>query len=786
MDENAEHSDKVMSEADGADISAEEAAEKAVSEQQPEAEPQPEAENPEANISEPETAAENCSEQTNEEPESAEPGASENDIGDKGEKSEEAASPENASQEETSPSLKEKKVKEKKPKEKKPPRKKPDFSAAARSALSSLKSFAAFARRSLKSAARRTRSDMKKILAALSDMLFFVGGSVLRLLDRFLVVAVLGGFFACKAVCGSLKRQLSMILPELFDLLYYIGNSAWRVLAFGTKTAARAVAHLFSAVFGAIFGWIAKKFKQPLYDIWCAFLTPFAKIYGGVADTGVRFKKAAKKGFLQVVGAVFVTLWRFLCGLCEFLRAIFNYAAPVVAVVFLVMLVRYYSTLQYAISVEYNGSSLGNIESEAAYNEAQSLIQDKVTFTQNDEPILSTPRFTVAVVGLDREEDQTVDDINMLSELMIEAGDIPVVYAYGLYINDELFGVYTADDKDTIVTALNNKLNAYNTPDVVDVHFEDDIMIYEQRFLQTVLTPPDAALELINGGTSIEAYYSVQKGDTISSICSRLGISREDFDSDNPELADGVSRGDIVTYHYIEPHLNVISTRYESYGQVIERTTEYVESSRYEEYCEILLQHGSDGYENVTAQITEVNGSEVGREIISRTVVEQMVPRKFRIGTKANTYLDGDTEIIDRLGTFCWPVGDEDCYVSSDFGYRSWDHSNHKAIDIAGIPRGTPIYAACDGKVTFSGTYGAYGKLVIVDCGGGYECYCGHCSELLVEVGDRVEKGDTIAEVGMTGSASGNHLHFEMRYHDDRINPFMALGGPGGHRFNFG
>lgn len=574
------------------------------------------------------------------------------------------------------------------------------------------------------------------------------------------------------------------ILRGLFDFLYKIGSCAWGALTAIVTAVYRAIRSFCTAFFGTIFGWVAKKMKQPLYEVWCFILTPFAHAWGYFAHAHIHLKKARKRGFWHAVGSFFTSLWKFFGGVGEFLRFIFNYAAPVISIIFLVSLIRYSSTLQYAISVEYNGNELGTIENEAAYNEAQTLINDKVTFTEDAAPILSTPKFSVTVLNLSENENQPVSDIDTLSEMMIETGEVSIVYAYGLYINDELIGVYSPDEMEKIRTALNDRLNQYNIPNAVNVYFEDDIVISEGRFIESVLVPADGALELINGSKRVEAYYKVKSGDSISGICEELNITREEFDTYNPGLSEGIRAGDFVTYHYLEPNLNVLTTYYEVYDQVIERTTEYVQSSRYEQYCEILLQHGSDGYENVTALITETNGVETDRQIVSRTVLEEMVPRKFRVGTKENTYLEGNTTVIDKLGTFVWPVADEDCYISSDYGWRSWDSSNHKAIDIAGIPRGTDIYAACDGKVTFSGWYAAYGKLVIIDCGSGYECYYGHCSELLVSVGDRVEKGDVIAEVGMTGSASGNHLHFEMRYHDERINPFLALGGPGGHRFN--
>ncbi len=645
--------------------------------------------------------------------------------------------------------------------------------------------FIKFVRLTAVRAGRSVRRHLRVLLPAVGETLREVGETVSDIIAKGargaarLIRRTAAASFRC------VRRNLRIILPPFARLFHRIGGYAKDVFLTVSGAVVGFIGTLLSTVFGSIFGWLGRKFRQPLYDVWCAVLTPFAHAYGGFADSVIDFKKACKRGFLPAVGSVFSSLWKLLCGIGGLLRCVFNYAAPAVCIVFLVSLIRYASTLQYAITVEYNGSELGTIENEATYNEAQTLIQDKVTFTDDTQSLIEIPKFSVTVLNIEENAEQPIEDIDALSEMMIDGGEVPIVYAYGLYMNGELIGVYDEENMELIRDALNAKLNMYNTADTADVRFEDDIVISEGRFIESVLTNSEGALELINGSTDVEAYYSVERGDSVSKICEKLGISHEDFEYYNPGITD-LHTGDLITYHYTEPNLNVITTHYEVYDQVIERTTEYVESSRYEQYCEILLQKGSDGYENVTALVTEKNGVETERAIVSRTVLEEMVPRKFRVGTKENTYLDGDTTIIDRLGTFCWPLADEDCYISSVFGYRSWDHSNHNAIDIAGIPRGTAIYAACDGRVTYSGWYAAYGELIIVDCGGGYECYYAHCSKLLVDVGDRVEKGDTIAEVGMTGSASGNHLHFEMRKDDKRIDPMMALGGPGGHRYNMG
>ena len=109
--------------------------------------------------------------------------------------------------------------------------------------------------------------------------------------------------------------------------------------------------------------------------------------------------------------------------------------------------------------------------------------------------------------------------------------------------------------------------------------------------------------------------------------------------------------------------------------------------------------------------------------------------------------------------------------ITSRFGNReSIRTSGHTGLDIA-APAGTPIKAAADGTVTFSGYSGGYGYVVKMDNGNGVETYYGHCSALYVSAGETVEAGDVIAAVGSTGNSTGNHLHFEVRVNGTVVNP---------------
>ena len=112
--------------------------------------------------------------------------------------------------------------------------------------------------------------------------------------------------------------------------------------------------------------------------------------------------------------------------------------------------------------------------------------------------------------------------------------------------------------------------------------------------------------------------------------------------------------------------------------------------------------------------------------------------------------------------------------ITSRFGYRSSPggigSTNHKGLDIA-APNGTLIYAAADGTVEFSGYKGSLGKLVIINHGNGVKTYYAHCSSLKVSAGQKVSAGTNIATVGKTGTATGYHLHFEIRVNGTSVNP---------------
>jgi len=119
-------------------------------------------------------------------------------------------------------------------------------------------------------------------------------------------------------------------------------------------------------------------------------------------------------------------------------------------------------------------------------------------------------------------------------------------------------------------------------------------------------------------------------------------------------------------------------------------------------------------------------------------------------------------------------------WVSSNYGKRidpfNGKKAFHHGIDIAGR-QGSPILAAADGIITWTGRRSGYGRLVEIDHGNGYVTRYAHNEELIAKTGDRVKKGQEIALMGSTGRSTGPHVHYEVLLDGKTINPYSFVKG---------
>jgi murein DD-endopeptidase MepM/ murein hydrolase activator NlpD len=98
----------------------------------------------------------------------------------------------------------------------------------------------------------------------------------------------------------------------------------------------------------------------------------------------------------------------------------------------------------------------------------------------------------------------------------------------------------------------------------------------------------------------------------------------------------------------------------------------------------------------------------------------------------------------------------------------------HEGLDIANRI-GTPVIAPADGIVSDTGKDSAYGNVIVISHGFGINSRFLHLSKILVSPGQRVKRGDKIAEVGTTGKSTGPHLHYEVRVNGIPVNPVRYI-----------
>ena len=130
---------------------------------------------------------------------------------------------------------------------------------------------------------------------------------------------------------------------------------------------------------------------------------------------------------------------------------------------------------------------------------------------------------------------------------------------------------------------------------------------------------------------------------------------------------------------------------------------------------------------------------------------------------------------VQGTGQLGWPVSGE---ITSPYGYRVhpiWGTTIYHSGIAIGVDEGTPVHAADGGVVVWSGWMGGYGYAVVIDHGNGLSTLYGHNSELAVDEGQSVAKGQVISYAGSTGNSTGPHVHFEVRVNGDPVDPMGYL-----------
>ncbi|MDD4439909.1 MAG: peptidoglycan DD-metalloendopeptidase family protein, partial [Tissierellia bacterium] len=192
--------------------------------------------------------------------------------------------------------------------------------------------------------------------------------------------------------------------------------------------------------------------------------------------------------------------------------------------------------------------------------------------------------------------------------------------------------------------------------------------------------------------------------------------------------------------------------------------TEYAKVSYMYNDEEIVTRAGKYGISEIEAILTEQNGIQIAKEVLSEKVITEPVTKLVTTGTQ-------DPPPKQGTGFFINPLPGS--MITSRFGSRSGGF--HLGQDMAKAS-GSSIKAADGGTVLFTGWSGSYGYMVDIDHGGGFTTRYAHCSDIYVSAGEKVYQGKIIAAVGSTGVSSGPHLHFEVRKYGSVVNPAAYIG----------
>lgn len=299
---------------------------------------------------------------------------------------------------------------------------------------------------------------------------------------------------------------------------------------------------------------------------------------------------------------------------------------------------------------------------------------------------------------------------------------------------------------------------------VLDVKLDKKIsVVASEAPPQQILTVDDGA-KLLQKGTLEEKKYKVKEGDVLGGIAIAHDLSLDQLLALNPGLKEDslINIDDELNVTQYEPYLRVIVEKEFFSNEQIPYETEIKKSNSMYKGDTKTKQEGKPGEKLINYVVTESNGTQIKRTVLSEEVIKKPINKIVVKGTKVTPSRGS--------GSLAWPTNGG--YISSTMGMR-WGNY-HKGIDIA-RPYNYTIKAADNGVVTFAGWDGGFGNKIIINHNNGMRTLYAHLSKISVRVGQTVAKGSQIGVMGTTGNSTGTHLHFEVYKNGDLKNPLSYL-----------
>ncbi len=451
----------------------------------------------------------------------------------------------------------------------------------------------------------------------------------------------------------------------------------------------------------------------------------------------------------------------------EELLMLWRLTGPIIATAALVITLAVWSNTEFCLSLTYAGQDLGYIESENAYSVAAEMAADRVVNVDNSFSVEAAPALSVTVKG----DTPTLSDTELCDAILSTAGD-SIAEATGLYVDGNFVGAMQSGQE------LNGMLEG-----IKDGHYDKNDVNARAEFVQKVETveglfpiqsvvDSNALSGKLKAQTVVRKTYTVQAGDTLSTIASKHDMTTGELRNLNPKYAktDMVHIGDELTIRRPESYLQVKVIKTISYTQTIDYNTQYINNPDKPVTYSVVKTRGQEGSQVVTAEVTYVDGVESARNIIATTVTKQPVTKVVERGTK-KVYSSGGHMVQQgdgiTTGSMLWPV--PICHNTSR-GY----FAGHYALDIANGPvtvRNKPCVAADGGTVVYAGWYYGYGNYVKIQHANGLQTTYAHLNSISVVRGQQVSRGQQVGLIGSTGNSTGPHLHFEVIRNGVKVNP---------------
>lgn len=425
------------------------------------------------------------------------------------------------------------------------------------------------------------------------------------------------------------------------------------------------------------------------------------------------------------------------------------------------------------------GKEIGVINSEdellAYIDQKQGEIKDKFSITNVDMP---NEIEIQKIVTYDTKVDSVTDVYNKIEEMTsftVEG------YQITISLNDEKKNIYVIE-RDIFDEAVENVIETFvgtekyqnyknGTQKVIEdvgtyitnIYLDNEITVKKEKISVTenIYTSSEELTKfLLYGTTTQQKKYVTSIGDTVDSIAFENQISVEEFMISNPSFTSSnflLYPGQEVIIGVTDPQIQVTVeqnvTEETSYQY---KTIETVDEEKVIGY-ESVVQKGEDGILKVSRSEKLVNGTNVYVQPISQEILK---PAVDKIVIKGGKKVSG----VGSLTDWAWPT-ESGWRISSKYGYRinpvTHKRELHGALDIAGTGYGSPIYAANNGVIITKTYHSTAGNYIIINHNNGYYTQYNHMSKFAnLKIGQAVEKGQIIGYVGMTGQATGPHLHF--------------------------